>query len=29
MRMKTFFDVHLNDAPAPAWMTEGEPYAGR
>lgn len=29
MRMKQFFDAHLLGAPAPAWMTEGEPYPGR
>jgi dipeptidyl aminopeptidase/acylaminoacyl peptidase len=28
MRMKQFFDHYLMDAPAPAWMTEGEPYDG-
>ena len=29
MRMKTFFDVHLLGAPAPAWMEQGTAYDGR
>lgn len=29
IRMKQFFDVHLKDAPAPSWMTEGRPYRRR
>ena len=28
MRLKAWFDAHLKGAPAPAWMTDGVPYAG-
>ena len=29
MKMKEYFDHYLRGAPAPEWLAEGEPYAGR